>query len=94
MCVCACAHVHACVHVCVERERGREKGKYMISYMYVTKLTMNILIATKHTSETYSGCSLVPRPPPFFVLQFAFSIIHGSRRARKTGKAWEHLSRE
>ena len=22
--------------------------------------------------------SLVPRPPPFFVLQFAFSIIHGS----------------
>ena len=25
--------------------------------------------------------SLVPRPPPFFVLQFAFSIIHGSGRA-------------
>ena len=23
--------------------------------------------------------SLVPRPPPFFVLRFAFSIIHGSR---------------
>ena len=38
--------------------------------------------------------SLVPRPPPFFVLRFAFSIIHGSRRARKTGKAWKHLSRE
>ena len=30
--------------------------------------------------------SLVPRPPPFFVLRFAFSIIHGSGRARKTGK--------
>ena len=25
--------------------------------------------------------SLVPRPPPFFVLWFAFSIIHGSGRA-------------
>ena len=22
--------------------------------------------------------SLIPRPPPFFVLRFAFSIIHGS----------------
>ena len=38
-------------------------------------------------------CSLVPRPPLFFVLQFAFSIIHGSGKARKTGKAWSHLSR-
>ena len=37
--------------------------------------------------------SLVPRPPPFFVLRFAFSIIHGSGRARKMGKAWSHLSR-
>ena len=38
--------------------------------------------------------SLVPRPTPFFVLRFAFSRIHGGGRARKTGKAWEHLSRE
>ena len=30
--------------------------------------------------------SLVPRPAPFFVLRFAFSIIHGGGRARKTGK--------
>ena len=35
--------------------------------------------------------SLVPRPTPFFVLRFAF---HGGGRVRKTGKAWEHLSRE
>ena len=28
------------------------------------------------------------------VLRFSFSIIHGSGRARKTGKTWEHLSRE
>ena len=40
------------------------------------------------------NCSLVPRPSPFFVLQFLFSTIHKSGRARKTGKAWEHLSRE
>ena len=38
--------------------------------------------------------SLVPRPPTFFVLRFAFSIIHGSGRARKTGEAWSHSSRE
>ena len=39
-------------------------------------------------------CSLVPRPPPFCVLRFVFSIIHGSGRARKMGKAWFHSSRE
>ena len=38
--------------------------------------------------------SLVSRPPLFFVLRFAFSIIHGNGRARKTGKAWSHPSRE
>ena len=42
----------------------------------------------------YTTYSLVPRPTPFFVLRFAFNIIHGGRRARKMGKAWEHLSRE
>ena len=41
---------------------------------------------------TLTCFSLVPRPLPFFVLRFAFSIIHGSARARKTEKAWEHLS--
>jgi len=30
--------------------------------------------------------SLVPRPPPFFVLRLAFSIIHESGRARKRGR--------
>ena len=29
----------------------------------------------------HSFVSLVPRPPPFFVLWFSLSIIHGSRRA-------------
>ena len=44
--------------------------------------------------------SLVPRPLPFFVLRFSFSIIHGSSSAsvyyteqktknKKTGEAWE-----
>ena len=37
--------------------------------------------------------SLVPRPPLFFVLQFAFSIIHVSGRARKMGRTWSHSSR-
>ena len=30
--------------------------------------------------------SLIPRPPLFFVLRFAFSIIHGSERAVKNGE--------
>ena len=48
------------------------------------------------TSSTSSKVSiiLVPRPPRFCVLQFAFSIIHGSGRARRTGKAWSHSSCE
>ena len=45
----------------------------------------------RHT-HTHTHSSLVPRPPPFFVLWFAFSIIHGSGRARKTGKTWSHPS--
>ena len=31
---------------------------------------------------------------PSFLLWFAFSIIHGSRRAAKRWKAWEYLSHE
>ena len=38
-----------------------------------------------HRLIRYS-CSLVPRPPPFFVLRFAFSIIHGSGRVAKNGE--------
>ena len=30
--------------------------------------------------EERERISLVPRPPPFFVLRFVFSIIHGSGR--------------
>ena len=34
----------------------------------------------------WGEASLVPRPPPFFVLRFSFGIIHGSGRARKRGR--------
>ena len=54
-------------------------------------------------SKTGHACSLVPRPLPFYVLQFAFSIIYGSGRPvfhcvfnfhvlywrTKKGEAWE-----
>jgi len=57
----------------------------------------NVVLITLHIAQVYyimhAIIRLVPRPPPFFVLQFAFSIIHGSGRARKTGKAWSHSSR-
>ena len=36
--------------------------------------------------ERWGLHSLVPRPPLFFVLQFAFSIIHKSKRAVKNGE--------
>ena len=36
---------------------------------------------SKSRPPSSSKVSLVPRPTPFFVLRFAFSIIHGSRRA-------------
>ena len=42
------------------------------------------------------GCnraSLVPRLPPFLVLRFAFSKIHGSGRARKTERKPENKRR-
>jgi len=32
--------------------------------------------------------TLIPRPLPFFVLQFGFSRVHGSQRAN-TGQVWE-----
>ena len=51
-------------------------------------------VLSKACKKKLQNTSLIPRPPPFFVLRFAFSIIHGSGRARKTGKAWEHLSRD
>ena len=35
----------------------------------------------------YSSHSLVPRPPPFFVLQFAFSIIYRNGSAVKYREA-------
>ena len=35
--------------------------------------------------DAHVNTSLIPRLPPFCVLRFAFSIIHGSGRARKTG---------
>ena len=44
--------------------------------------------------QEWDNASLVPRPPPFFVFRYAFSIIHGSGGVRKTGKAWSHPSRE
>ena len=31
--------------------------------------------------------SLVPMPPPIFVLWFAFSILHGNRRHSENGEA-------
>ena len=37
-------------------------------------------------SQFMGFASLVPRPTPFFVLRFAFSIIHGGGRVRKRGR--------
>ena len=58
------------------------RGKYPLLRMFHF-YSSNITI--KGCSR--SGCSLVPRPTPFFfVLRFAFSIIHGGGRAAKNGE--------
>ena len=36
---------------------------------------------SENYSNTEVALSLVPRPPPFFVLQFAFKLIHRSEGA-------------
>ena len=43
----------------------------------VYKDTMMAIYVSPHSQALHS---LVPRSPPFFVLRFAFSILHGSRR--------------
>ena len=56
-------------------------------------MASNTMQETMLSWPTMVLSSLVPRPPLFFVFRFSF-IIHRSGRAWKTGKAWEHLSRE
>ena len=49
----------------------------------------------RFTSTSYhTQDKLAPRLPPFFVFRLVFSIIHGSGRMAKTGKAWSHSQRE
>ena len=63
-----------------------------LSEDHIVLLHVHVYMQWHTTVATCSQSSLVPRPPPFFVLRFSFSIIHGS--GAKMGKAWEHLSRE
>jgi len=39
-----------------------------------------------HTLYDCGGDSLVPRPTPFFTLQFVLTIVHGSGSAVKNGE--------
>ena len=39
----------------------------------------------------FGKCSLVPRPPPFY-LPFAFTIIHRSRNQKKKPGSIHHVS--
>ena len=57
---------------------AQEPGNY--GRPFVSKLVMTILC---------KKCSLVPRPPPFFVLRFSFSIYN--TRKRKSAKNGEGL---
>ena len=60
-----------------------------------TSFNVKSFVGKIFTETDPQKTSLVPRPPPFFfALRFAFSIIHGSGRARKMGKAWSHPSHE
>ena len=45
------------------------------------------MIAVCREGITYVLCtSLIPRPPPFFVFWFAFSIIHEAEECEKWGR--------
>ena len=72
-------------------------------YMHIHTLHPQALRRYIHEAKTFLAfCltithfwfSLVPRPRPFFVRLFMFNIIHGSRRVKKMGKTWEHLSHD
>ena len=73
-----------------------ELGALPIQYLPapIVILIHTYIPSKRMQSLEWTDISVVPRPPCFLILRFAFSIIHGSRRARKTGKAWEHLLRE
>ena len=81
----------ACERASETRERTLHRQEQKNAHGKHERVTRQ---SSQHTSTTTCTASLVPRPPLFFVHRFSFSIIHGSGRARKTGKAWENLSRE
>ena len=65
------------------------------------RMSVRLLVVSEYRSLTLVSAaklaSFLGFPRFFFVvvlLWFAFSIIQGSGRAQKTGKALEHLSRE
>ena len=78
------------VAVVVHFEKTGPKIMINVSWLYHSIRIMTVLVPdTFNTQEvskskwhhTWYQLSLVPRPPPFFVLQFVFSIIHGSHHA-------------
>ena len=93
-----------CAWVTTWRERGGEREELPSNklcpskHLRIGKGLPNIALpgtSIRYTWMEHASHSLVPRPPPFFLFfLFSFSIIHKNGRARKTGKAWEHLSRE
>ena len=52
------------------------------------------LVEISKLAKHHWNSSLVLRPTPFFVLRLAFNVMQEGRRARKMGKALEHLSHE
>ena len=50
----------------------------IVDRFHCTILAIHLELAFKMNMGCF--CCLVPRPPPIFVLQFVFSIIHGSGR--------------
>ena len=82
--------------------KNRQQSLCML-YQLDVILVLKIHLALRHLITTHLivsewwlclQSSLVPRPTSFFVLQFAFSIIHRSGRTQKLRKAGEHLSCE
>ena len=75
-----------CVYLRTFKEGFDAPGKVGVP-RYVLPIRGNLKLRDKEFR--FLEGSLVPRPTPFFffVLRFAFSIIHGGGKTRKMGKA-------
>ena len=78
----------ACARVCLlVSECPHALENEMKSYCQSTHGNLLLVYSTMDNDRQGRPASLVPRPPPFFVLRFSFSIYNSQKRkSAKNGK--------